>query len=135
MKKVKIPPLNIPSSNSENNNNNNFGTITRSTRRADPFKSFSTNSNRFSNSIDSGFKSKALAPKNANENNLSLLENDNSYFYEDKDDKLLKNASPMEKMKELARSLGEYNLTIDLGQLLALKRKVQLDQVAKIASF
>lgn len=50
-KAPKIPLLNLPQTNSEN-----VGTMTRSTRRADPFKSFSTNSNRFSNSIDSGFK-------------------------------------------------------------------------------
>lgn len=51
MKAPKIPPLNLPQTSGEN-----VGTLTRSTRRADPFKSFSTNSNRFSNSIDSGFK-------------------------------------------------------------------------------
>lgn len=124
----KIPPLNLPQ-----NNNENAGTLTRSTRRADPFKSFSTNSNRFSNSIDSGFKdqqqlanlghrhvpAQSSLPKSINENNYSLRDGDNSYFFEDKDEKSNKNASPLQKMAQIAQTLGEYNLTIDLGCLLA----------------
>lgn len=45
--KNKVPLLNLPPSSTSEG----FATLTRSTRR-DPFKSFSTNSNR--NSIDSG---------------------------------------------------------------------------------
>ncbi len=36
-------------------------------------------------------------------------------------------------MKEIAACLGEYNLTIDLGCMLMIKRRQQLDQVAKIS--
>jgi Tfp pilus assembly protein PilP len=50
-KNFKIPPLKLPSNNLEM-----VGLMTRSTRRVDPFKSFSTNSNRFSYSIDSAVK-------------------------------------------------------------------------------
>ncbi|KAL4475130.1 hypothetical protein ABPG74_001826 [Tetrahymena malaccensis] len=138
-KAPKIPPLNLPQTNSEN-----IGTLTRSTRRADPFKSFSTNSNRFSNSIDSGFKDQqnnfaqrqaVSFPKSINENNYSMIDGDNSYFFDDKDEKAIKSMSAMQKMSEIAQNLGEYNLTIDLGCLLAQRRKFQLDQVAKIAVF
>ena len=64
--KYKIPPLKLPT------NLEGVGVMTRSTRRADPFKSFSTNSNRFSHSIDSGIKftsgSQALHLKTAEQN-------------------------------------------------------------------
>jgi hypothetical protein len=48
-----------------------------------------------------------------------MLDNDNSYFYDDKDEKVLRTPTPTEKMREMAQYLGEYNLTIDLGCLLA----------------
>jgi len=133
-KSVKIPILNLPASF-----NDNVNTISRSTRRGDPYKSFSTNSNRLSNygigsnSIDFGAKDTTFQ-KNINENNMSILDNEHSYIY---DDPLKVGVfhSAQDKMKFLANQLGEYCLTIDLGCLLAQKRKLQLDQVAHVAVF
>lgn len=133
-KSVKIPILNLPASFNDNAN-----TISRSTRRADPYKSFSTNSNRISNygigsaSMDYGAKDTTFQ-KNMNENNMSILDNENSYFYDDPL-KVGIYQSAQDRMKSLANQLGEYCLTIDLGCLLAQKRKLQLDQVAHVAVF
>ena len=133
-KSVKIPTLNLPVTF-----NDNINTVSRSTRRADPYKSVSTNSNRVSNygigsiSVDYGAKEKTFH-KTFNESNMSILENDNSYVYDDST-KVGAYQSAQEKMKTLANQLGEYCLTIDLGCLLAQKRKLQLDQVAKVAVF
>lgn len=107
---------------------------------ADPFKSLTTTSNRFSNSIDSAAINNAnnygrnFGQKTANDNNTSVVDADNSYFFEDKDDKV-KAASASERMHQTAQLLGQFNLTIDLGCLLSQKRRQQLDQVAKIACF
>ena len=93
--KGKVPLLNLPPSSTSEG----FATLTRSTRR-DPFKSFSTNSNR--NSIDSGLlRDRNFPLKNVPENNMSILDIDNSYFYDEKDEKMTK-ISPIEKMKDLA---------------------------------
>ena len=135
-KSIKIPILNLPTALIEN-----VATISRSTRRAgDPYKSFTTNSNRFSNngigssSIDSAIKE---GPYNFNNNghNISNYDADNSYIYEDNNYKVVSYLSAQEKMKTLANQLGEYCLTIDLGCLLAQKRKLQLDQVASMTIF
>ena len=135
-KSIKIPILNLPTALIEN-----AATISRSTRRAgDPYKSFTTNSNRFSNngigssSIDSAIKE---GPYNFNNNghNISNYDADNSYIYEDNNYKVVSYVSAQEKMKTLANQLGEYCLTIDLGCLLAQKRKLQLDQVASMTIF
>ena len=72
---------------------------------ADPFKSLTTTSNRFSNSIDSAINNnnynqlntKNAGQKNQTDNNTSVLDADNSYFFEDKDEKL-KAVSANEKM-------------------------------------
>jgi len=130
-KSVKIPILNLPA-----NFNENVNTISRSSRRGDPYKSFSTYSNRLSygfgsNSIDYGAKDTTFQ-KNNNENNMSILDNEHSYIYDDPL-KIGVFHTAQEKMKYLANQLGEYCLTIDLGCLLAQKRKLQLDQVAHVA--
>lgn len=135
-KSVKIPILNLPASF----NDGNVNTVSRSTRRADPYKSFSTNSNRLSNygvgssSIDYGAKDSTFQ-KQINENNISILENENSYMYEENLNKTGVYQSAQEKMKHLANQLGEFCLTIDLGCLLAQNRKLQLDRVAKVAVY
>ena len=54
-------------------------------------------------------------------NNLSILDGDNSYLYEE--DKYKNIQTPTDKMRELARCLGENNLTVDLSCLLDQKRK------------
>ncbi len=67
-----------------------------------------------------------------NKNNMSMIEfmqnnkNDNSCIMEDIDEKnnnnrfkSIKQESSLDKMKELAHSLGEYTITIDLGGMLA----------------
>ena len=135
-KSIKIPILNLPSALTEN-----ITTISRSTRRAgDPYKSFTTNSNRFSNngigssSIDSAIK-EGPYNFNHNEHNISYYDAENSYLYEDNNYKLVSYVSAQDKMKTLANQLGEYCLTIDLGCLLAQKRKLQLDQVASMTIF
>lgn len=78
--------------------------MTRSTRRADPFKSFSTNSNRFSHSIDSAIKERFTGGSISGQNpghvktvdgNNSLLE-DNSFV--DEKDKGQKMMSSKEKL-------------------------------------
>jgi len=48
-----------------------------------------------------------------------LLDIENSYYYDEKDDKINKNKTPMDRMRDLAQQLGEYNLTVDLNCLLA----------------
>ena len=133
-KGLKVPALNLPTSINENAN-----TISRSTRRADPYKSISTNSNRFSTtglgsmSLDIGGKDPNARANN--ENNISFYDAENSYFYEDNNFKIISYISAQDKMKSLANQLGEYCLTVDLGCMLAHKRKVQLDQVANMAIF
>lgn len=133
-KGIKVPALNLPTSINENAN-----TISRSTRRADPYKSISTNSNRFS-TTGLGSTSLDIGPKDLNarannENNISLYDAENSYFYEDNNFKIISYISAQDKMKSLANQLGEYCLTVDLGCMLAHKRKVQLDQVANMTIF
>mmetsp|Transcript_39944 Transcript_39944/g.35657 ORF Transcript_39944/g.35657 Transcript_39944/m.35657 type:complete len:89 (+) Transcript_39944:57-323(+) len=75
--------LNLPTAFNEQ-----LGTISRSTRRAEPYKSFTTNSNRVSNyggfgsiSMDYGVKDSIIA-KNEPVANMSMLEHENSYFYD-----------------------------------------------------
>ena len=137
-KTMKIPILQIPNSVSEN-----FA-VSRSTRRADPHRSFSTNSNRFSNmgsnSVDGknafAFKNGLTGMKEGSnaDCNMSILDAENSYVF-DEPIRFAPEISPRERMKELASQLGEYCLTVDLGCLLIQKRKNQLDQVAKMAVF
>lgn len=116
----KIPLLQIPTNITEN-----CPVISRSTRRADPYKSFSTTSNRFSNSIDfagknpetimarSGYINKNMAQ----DNNISILDNENSMFFDDNppatsmglalnSGKNSTEISSTEKMKILASQLG-----------------------------
>ncbi len=78
-KGLKIPTLNLHATFNEN-----MGTVSRSTRRADPYRSYTTNSNRLSNyagstSIDFGKDNTVHKP---NENNISILDNENSYLFE-----------------------------------------------------
>lgn len=72
--------------------NENLGTVSRSTRRAEPYKSFTTNSNRVSNyggggggfgsiSIDYGVKD-SIIHKNEPVANMSMLEHETSYLYD-----------------------------------------------------
>lgn len=118
-KNFKIPLLQIPTNITEN-----YPVVSRSTRRADPYKSFSTTSNRFSNSIDlagknlegtmgkTGYINKNLAQ----ENNISIMDNENSLFYEDNTPALAagmalnsgktNELSSTEKMRVLANQLG-----------------------------
>lgn len=120
-KNFKIPLLQIPTNITEN-----CPVISRSTRRADPYKSFSTTSNRFSNSIDlaaknaeglmgrSGYINKNLAQ----DNNISIMDNENSLFFDDNmpssnmglplnSGKNSNELSSSEKMKILANQLGK----------------------------
>ncbi len=122
-KNLKIPLLQIPVNITEN-----CPVISRSTRRADPYKSFSTTSNRFSNSIDLAGKNLENLSKpgyiNKNlgqENNISVLDNENSLFFEDNTPMLGmglvmnsgKNSNELsstEKMRILANQLGIFNI-------------------------
>ena len=128
---MKLPIKNFASSFHENMN-----IASRSNRRADAYKSVNTNSNRpsqyrlGSSSADSGGKEN---PFQKNENNISIVENDS--YVQDGNLKMRVYRSAKETMKSLANQLGEYCLSIDLGCLLAQKRKLQLDQVAKVAVF
>lgn len=57
--------------------------MTRSTRRADPFKSFSTNSNRFSHSIDSAIKERFIGGSISGLNAGHIKTGDNDSLIED----------------------------------------------------
>lgn len=115
-KAFKIPPLKLPQANLEI-----AGVMTRSTRRADPFKSNS--SNRFSHSIDSAIKftSGALHVKTG-EGNQSL---------EDVSIER-KRVSAREELFDLANQLGSYCLTQDLSCLLLKQRRQQLDSLTRM---
>ena len=132
-KAIRVPILNLPSSYNEN-----AAAVSRSTRRADPYRSFSTYSNRLSNygvgsnSIDYGNRD-SIYHKNEGNHNMSL-DNETSYFYDADNFKIATSMTAGERMKQLANQLGEYCLTIDLGCLLAQKRKSQLDKGAKISA-
>lgn len=43
-----------------------------------------------------------MVPKSINENNYSMMDGDNSYFFDDKDEKAIKSISPLQKMSEIA---------------------------------
>ncbi|CAD8058754.1 unnamed protein product [Paramecium primaurelia] len=108
-KNFKIPPLKLPQNSLEI-----IGVMTRSTRRADPFKSYSTCSNRFSHSIDSAIKftsgSQAI------------------HIEEDQSSKL----NAKEKLQNLAQLLGSYCLTQDLSYLLLKQRRQQLESLKRL---
>ena len=97
-----------------------------------------------SNSIDSGVKEWGgkmghfKSCFHENNNNNSLYDPDNSVMNCDEQHigwRLTGEQKAQDQMKSLAGQLGEYFLTVDLGCLLAQKRKRQLDQVAKMAVF
>lgn len=124
-KTFKIPLLQIPTNITEN-----CPVISRSTRRADPYKSFSTTSNRFSNSIDLAGKNpdnlgKAgyINKNSGQDNNISIMDNENSLFFEDNmpatcmglnSGKNSNEISSSEKMKILANQLGNLFFIISL---------------------
>ena len=122
-KNFKIPLLQIPPNITEN-----CPVVSRSTRRADPYKSFSTTSNRFSNSIDLAGKNLENMGKGgyitknlAQENNISIMDNENSMFFEDppitgmglalNSGKNSNELSSSEKMRVLANQLGTFKLS------------------------
>lgn len=123
-KNFKIPLLQIPTNITEN-----CPVVSRSTRRADPYKSFSTTSNRFSNSIDLAAKNlegtigkTGYINKNmGQENNISIMDNENSLFFEDNtpaigvgialnSGKNSNDLSSTEKMRILAGQLGNFHI-------------------------
>ena len=80
--------------------------MTRSTRRVDPFKSFSTNSNRFSHSIDSAMKEKASGSvSRINPNQIKTGEADNSdeMSFPEERERTKNNMSAKDKLYDLAQ--------------------------------
>ena len=121
-KNFKIPLLQIPTNITEN-----CPVVSRSTRRADPYKSFSTTSNRFSNSIDLAGKNLEgtmgkvgyISKNMAQENNISIMDNENSMFFEDTpaigtglalNSGKTNELSSTEKMRLLANQLGIFSI-------------------------
>lgn len=111
-KNLKIPLLHIPTNITEN-----YPVISRSTRRADPYKSLSSNSNRFGNSVDYA-KNESKIYKNSGDNNFSLMEDGNSLIFDENynnsgirglainSGKNVNELTANEKMKLLANQLG-----------------------------
>jgi hypothetical protein len=86
--------------------------MTRSTRRVDPYKFYSSNSNRFSYSIDSG--ARAIPLRTGDSDDIS--------FVEDRE-RLKDTKNAKEKLQDLALQMGSYCLTIDLSCMLKQKRQ------------
>ncbi|CAD8067421.1 unnamed protein product [Paramecium sonneborni] len=108
-KNFKIPPLKLPQNSLEI-----VGIMTRSTRRADPFKSYSTCSNRFSHSIDSAIK----------------FTSGSQAIHKEEDQSYKLNAK--EELQNLAQLLGSYCLTQDLSCLLLKQRRQQLESLTRL---
>ena len=111
-KNLKIPLLHIPTNITEN-----YPVISRSTRRADPYKSLSSHSNRFGNSVEYA-KNESKIYKNSGDNNFSLMEDGNSLIFDENynnsgirglainSGKNVNELTANEKMKLLANQLG-----------------------------
>lgn len=137
--RIKINPLKLPIFNEDG-----FRIISRSSRRNDQPQAMSHNSvsnrNPIGNapgtiSVDSSAKGPRRHSHQYSEAGMSHLDENESLIFEKNvvPDFCKKYKSASDTMRSLARKMGEYFLSIDLGCLLEQKRKQQMDDVAKFS--
>jgi len=121
-KGIKIPILCFPSSFNDKPNS-----VSRSTRRIESSKSQANNFGFGASSKDGELKDVISGAKN--DDSLTDDNQHNSHMF-DNFAKVGTFQTKQEEMKSLASQLGEYCLIMDLGCILAQKRKLQLDKAA-----
>ena len=134
-----VPLLKLPISIHKDSNPT---IISRSTRRNELMnKSSVSTSNRINNQLSNENNHMSREPSVRAERRISHSNEANMSYLDDGDGQVSQPTTFVNRnlaiagrdnMNELARKMGEYFLSIDLGCLLENKRKNQLDEVAKL---